>query len=185
MYPRLRRVLSPIPSAASTVLGLSSTRFQTLPIGTTIEVSPSSFKIARQIGELLSRPNNQSTEQHPELSPGGCGLIVDYGGEKVFGNSFRVCTITTFTVQSDCQCRPSRIIKSLIYSINQESVISPRMLISLFFARQWETLVFPPFTLLEELSLNDVPFSRYPWTYSPIYLSDTHGVAITRECACS
>jgi len=86
MYPRLRRVLSPTPTAASTVLGLSSTRFQHLPVGATIEVSPASFKIARQIGEILSKP---SQDQSTELAPGGCGLVVDYGGGKVFGDSFR------------------------------------------------------------------------------------------------
>ena len=85
-YPRLRRVLSPTPTAASTVLGLSSTRFRSLPVGVTIEVSPASFKIARQVGELLSRAG----EGKDESSPGGCGLIVDYGGTKAFGDSFRV-----------------------------------------------------------------------------------------------
>lgn len=90
-YPRLRRVLSPVPSAASTVLGLSSSRFKTLPVGSTIEVSPSSFKIARQIGELLrTSPGSASPTAAPAKLRGGCGLIIDYGGAKVFGNSFRV-----------------------------------------------------------------------------------------------
>lgn len=89
IYPRLRRVLSSTPTAASTVLGLSSTRFQNLPIGATIEVSPASFKIARQVGELLSCTKDQNQEQNTKSSLGGCGLIVDYGGQKVFGDSFR------------------------------------------------------------------------------------------------
>lgn len=80
--PRLRRVLSTRPSAASTLLGLSSPRFKSLPLGSTIEVSPSSFKIARKIGELLASPGKSA-------SSGGCALIIDYGGDKAYGNSFR------------------------------------------------------------------------------------------------
>jgi len=90
VYPRLRRVLSPIPTAASTVLGLSSTRFQCLPTGAAIEVSPASFKIGRKVGELLSLPQDQSQERNTRTSPRGCGLIVDYGGSKAFGDSLRV-----------------------------------------------------------------------------------------------
>ncbi|KAJ8469831.1 hypothetical protein ONZ51_g8726 [Trametes cubensis] len=79
---RFRQVLSPTPTPSSTVLGLSSTRFQKLPIGSRIEVSPTSFKIARRLGELLhdSEDGSQSA---------GSALIVDYGGDKVYGNSFR------------------------------------------------------------------------------------------------
>ncbi|RDB26124.1 Protein arginine methyltransferase NDUFAF7, mitochondrial [Hypsizygus marmoreus] len=90
-YPRLRRVLSPIPSAASMLLGLSSSRFQSLPVGSFIEVSPASFRIARQLGELLTThpqsPESDVVEASP--GPGGCGLIIDYGGDHVFGDSFR------------------------------------------------------------------------------------------------
>ncbi|KAF9000650.1 S-adenosyl-L-methionine-dependent methyltransferase [Cyathus striatus] len=83
---RFRCVLSPTPSATSTVLGLSSNRFGRLPIGSTIEVSPASFKIARHIAELLA--GNTYKEGATE-GAGGCGLIIDYGGDKVFGDSFR------------------------------------------------------------------------------------------------
>jgi NADH dehydrogenase [ubiquinone] 1 alpha subcomplex assembly factor 7 len=87
LYPRLQQVLSPTPTAASTVLGLSSTRFKSLPIGATIEVSPASFKIAHRVAEVLSRLQSQDKKQHKS---GGCALIVDYGDDKVFGNSSRV-----------------------------------------------------------------------------------------------
>ncbi|KAI1797014.1 S-adenosyl-L-methionine-dependent methyltransferase [Ganoderma leucocontextum] len=81
--PRFRQVLTPTPTPTSTLLGLSSPRFLKLPVGSRIEVSPAAFKIARQIGELL----------HDRASDGsrsaGSALIVDYGGNKVYGNSFR------------------------------------------------------------------------------------------------
>lgn len=86
LYPRLRRVLSPTPTASSTLLGLSSPRFQTLPIGSRLEVSQTAFRVARKVGELLSRQSSQS----PSASLGGSALIVDYGGESCFGDSFRV-----------------------------------------------------------------------------------------------
>ncbi|KAI0701907.1 S-adenosyl-L-methionine-dependent methyltransferase [Cerioporus squamosus] len=80
---RLRQVLSSTPTASSTLLGLSSPRFQKLPVGSRVEVSPASFKIARQVAELL----------HEEGSDGvrsaGSALIVDYGSDRAYGNSFR------------------------------------------------------------------------------------------------
>ncbi|KIL64283.1 hypothetical protein M378DRAFT_126966 [Amanita muscaria Koide BX008] len=82
-YPRLRRVLSPEPSAASTLLGLSSPRFKNLPADSTIEVSPSSFKVAHRIGQLLASQGESTSVQ------GGCALIIDYGDDKVYGDSFR------------------------------------------------------------------------------------------------
>ena len=81
-----RRVLAPRPSAVSHVLGHSSLRFQNLPVGSSLEVSPTSFKIARKIGELL-----MSGKFEEKSAPvGGCGLIIDYGGDHAFGDSFRV-----------------------------------------------------------------------------------------------
>lgn len=89
---RFRQVLTPTPTPTSTVLGLSSPRFLKLPVGSRIEVSPASFKIARQIGELL----------HDKASDGsrsaGSALIVDYGGNKVYGNSFRVRGRSLFVI---------------------------------------------------------------------------------------
>ncbi|KAF9048562.1 S-adenosyl-L-methionine-dependent methyltransferase [Panaeolus papilionaceus] len=81
-----RRVLSPEPSAISTVLGHSSPRFQTLPNGSYLEVSPTVFRIGRKVGELLA---SNTSEDGTTASPGGCGLIVDYGNDKAFGDSFR------------------------------------------------------------------------------------------------
>jgi NADH dehydrogenase [ubiquinone] 1 alpha subcomplex assembly factor 7 len=80
--PKFYLHLAPSPTLTSALLESSSPRFQKLPIGTRIEVSPSAFKIARQIGELLVGSSIDSS--------GGAALIVDYGGEKAFGNSLRV-----------------------------------------------------------------------------------------------
>ena len=85
---RFRQVLSPAPTPTSQLLGTSSPRFLKLPVGTRIEVSPASFKIARQIGELLHDKSDSSEGAHTA----GSALIIDYGGDHVYGNSFRVCT---------------------------------------------------------------------------------------------
>lgn len=82
----LQRVLARNPSTASTLLGHSSPRFQDIPIGSSLEVSPTAFRIAHKIGQLLSSEN--SGDQRTSL--GGCGLIIDYGSDKVFSDSFRV-----------------------------------------------------------------------------------------------
>ncbi|EMD34005.1 hypothetical protein CERSUDRAFT_141431 [Gelatoporia subvermispora B] len=80
---RFRQVLSPTSTASATLLGLSSPRFEKMPVGSRIEVSPASFKIMRQIGELVQ------TSESAGAAPAGCALIVDYGGEKAYGSSFR------------------------------------------------------------------------------------------------
>ncbi|KAF5326818.1 hypothetical protein D9619_004457 [Psilocybe cf. subviscida] len=82
-----RYVLSPQPSTISTILSMSSPRFKDLPAGATIEVSPNSFRIARKVGELLA--SSQPTPNSGNTSIGGAGLIVDYGGDRHFDNSFR------------------------------------------------------------------------------------------------
>lgn len=68
----------------SNVLGLSSDRFKRLPIGTQIEVSPAASKVARKIGDLVHLQDSERT------GSAGSALIVDYGGEKAYGGSFRV-----------------------------------------------------------------------------------------------
>lgn len=78
-----RQVLSRSPTPSSTLLGLSSQRFLKLPVGTRVEVSPAAFKIAHRVGELV-----QAEQDIPASA--GSALIVDYGGEKAYGNSFRV-----------------------------------------------------------------------------------------------
>ena len=89
-----RPVLSSEPSPAAMILGMSSPRFQQLPVGSQIEVSPASFKAAHQIGELF-KPS-------PEGDSTGCALIVDYGGDKVFSDSFRVRSFLLWVSLSLC-----------------------------------------------------------------------------------
>ncbi|TFK74089.1 DUF185-domain-containing protein, partial [Pluteus cervinus] len=76
-YP-FHRVLTPTPTPISSILGSSSPRFQTIPEGGQLEVSPFAFRMARQVGFLLSQNR-----------VGGAGLIIDYGGDNCFGDSFR------------------------------------------------------------------------------------------------
>lgn len=57
---------------------LTAERFARLPQGSRIEISPSSYEIARGFAKLL------------EGEQGGAGLIVDYGDAKAFGRSWRV-----------------------------------------------------------------------------------------------
>ena len=77
------RLVAPPSDASARTLGGASRRFEDLPIGTRVEVSPASFKIAHQIAKLLSTKSSPS-------SRGGAALIVDYGGDHSYGNSFRV-----------------------------------------------------------------------------------------------
>lgn len=49
-------------------------------------MSPDAFRIARKLGELLEC----GREVDGRSSVGGCGLIIDYGRDKVFGDSLRV-----------------------------------------------------------------------------------------------
>jgi len=79
---RFRSVLAPEPSPVSTLLGASSPRFSSLPIGTRIEVSAASFQTARKLGTLISQ------------GTGGSALVIDYGKEHAVGNSFRVCVLS-------------------------------------------------------------------------------------------
>ncbi|KAB5596096.1 NADH dehydrogenase [ubiquinone] complex I, assembly factor 7 [Ceratobasidium theobromae] len=72
-----RFVLSGRLSPLAHTLGQSSPRFASVPNASRIEVSPTSWGIARTIGEMLSAPG------------GGAGLIIDYGDNRAFGSSFR------------------------------------------------------------------------------------------------
>ncbi|KAF8492639.1 DUF185-domain-containing protein [Russula emetica] len=74
---RFRPVLATESSPVSTLLGSSSPRFSSLPIGARIEVSAASFRIAHKLGTLISQ------------GAGGSALIVDYGTDHAVGNSFR------------------------------------------------------------------------------------------------
>nr|GAT50423.1 predicted protein [Mycena chlorophos] len=77
----MRYVLSPQPSAASTLLGNSSARFAALPVGSRIQVSPVAFRTMRSVGSLIAGPTLHE--------PKGCGLIIDYGDAGASSNSFR------------------------------------------------------------------------------------------------
>ncbi|KAG9315034.1 S-adenosyl-L-methionine-dependent methyltransferase [Chiua virens] len=85
LSPRWTRVLSPTPTASSTLLGHASSRFASLPIGARVEVSGASIKLARQIAELLAPASAAGSED----GGSGCALVVDYGAEKAVGNSLR------------------------------------------------------------------------------------------------
>jgi NADH dehydrogenase [ubiquinone] 1 alpha subcomplex assembly factor 7 len=82
---KFRLRTAPEPTAKSVLLGQSSPRFDTLPIGSRVEASPVSFRLARKVAELLSIKDN-------EKGVGGSALIIDYGDERAFSNSFRVCS---------------------------------------------------------------------------------------------
>jgi NADH dehydrogenase [ubiquinone] 1 alpha subcomplex assembly factor 7 len=75
---RFRPVLAAEPSPVSMLLGASSPRFASLPIGARVEVSAASFQTARKLGTLISQ------------GAGGSALVVDYGTDHAVGNSFRV-----------------------------------------------------------------------------------------------
>lgn len=91
-FTTFRYVLSPTATPVSTVLGHSSPRFNELPAGSMLEVSPTSFRIAHKVGELLA--SGKPDKETPSL--GGCGLIIDYGANHAFGNSLRVRLNFTF-----------------------------------------------------------------------------------------
>ncbi|CEL55647.1 NADH dehydrogenase [ubiquinone] complex I, assembly factor 7 OS=Xenopus tropicalis GN=ndufaf7 PE=2 SV=1 [Rhizoctonia solani AG-1 IB] len=76
-FSGFRYVLSGPLSPLANTLGNSSPRFSQLEKGIRIEVSPSSWSIARNIGELIGRGG------------GGAGLVIDYGDDRAFGSSFR------------------------------------------------------------------------------------------------
>lgn len=56
---------------------LHDSRYESFQIGDRIEVSPESWGYARQISERIN-------EQ------GGCGLVIDYGQNRILGDSLRV-----------------------------------------------------------------------------------------------
>ncbi|GAA5852044.1 hypothetical protein JCM3766R1_005437 [Sporobolomyces carnicolor] len=60
---------------------LAAERFARLPQGSRIEISPSSYEIAREFSKLVTSPTRGGA--------GGAGLIVDYGDAKAFGRSWR------------------------------------------------------------------------------------------------
>lgn len=106
--PAFQYVTSPGETPWSRLLASSNSRFQHLQPGQRVEVSPESWASARKVGELiagrkasttsnasdsLGQSKEQALRQEEERlkgnSKGGSGLIIDYGDEKAFGNSFR------------------------------------------------------------------------------------------------
>ena len=85
--PPLRLAVSPSPTAHSRLLGALSPRFNSLPIGTRIEVSPASFKLAKQLADYINDPRGS----------GGSGLVVDYGKDSWSGGSLRVNAFPLFS----------------------------------------------------------------------------------------
>ncbi|GAA5955386.1 hypothetical protein JCM3765_006762 [Sporobolomyces pararoseus] len=77
--PSSSSVYQPPRSSAEKGVGtnLTAERFARLPQGSRIEISPSSYEIARGFAKLL------------EGEKGGAGLVVDYGDAKAFGRSWR------------------------------------------------------------------------------------------------
>jgi Putative S-adenosyl-L-methionine-dependent methyltransferase len=116
---RFRSVLASGPSPVSTLLGSSSPRFASLPIGARIEVSAASFQVAHRLGTLISQ------------GAGGCALVVDYGADHAVGSSFRVHarTLVAFfiSVNFDFLRRLSRAIRLQIPLISLARQISPQM----------------------------------------------------------
>lgn len=164
IIPRLRRVLSPSPTAASTLLGLSSPRFNGLPLGSFIEVSPTAFRIARQVAQLVSgtaepEPLIQHNHKHDvapntDESAGGCGLIIDYGGDRAYGSSFRVSL--TFSLLSG---EVNKVVDTVFFrhlnntklwtpSTDQANAISPPTLTLPTSKKQCQTSVCLPSSLL-------------------------------------
>ncbi|GAA5918546.1 hypothetical protein JCM1841_003294 [Sporobolomyces salmonicolor] len=68
---------SPSPSSRAEAPSLTAQRFARLPQGSRLEISPSSYEIARGFAKLI------------EGDRGGAGLVVDYGDAKAFGRSWR------------------------------------------------------------------------------------------------
>ncbi|GAA6062439.1 hypothetical protein JCM10212_003313 [Sporobolomyces blumeae] len=64
-------------SSSGEVFNLTAQRFARLPQGSRLEISPSSYEVARGFAKLV------------QGEKGGAGLVVDYGDAKAFGRSWR------------------------------------------------------------------------------------------------
>jgi NADH dehydrogenase [ubiquinone] 1 alpha subcomplex assembly factor 7 len=75
--PRLRYVVSPSATLASRLLlPEEDKQLKELSDGARVEICPEAYEIAANAAKLVGTK--------------GAGLIIDYGGEQIFGNSFRV-----------------------------------------------------------------------------------------------
>jgi hypothetical protein len=68
-------------------------------VGDRVEINTEGWEIMRMIGELVEgkvvdqqRGERAATDASELQGVGGVGLVVDYGDEKAFDNSFRVST---------------------------------------------------------------------------------------------
>lgn len=112
--PGFHFVLSPTATPWSMLLAARNPRFSTMQPGQRVEVSPESWAVARRVGELVAGreanlPETPSGEAFGDAnvenllasdrqrraqarktpSVGGVGVIVDYGDDKFFTQSFR------------------------------------------------------------------------------------------------
>jgi hypothetical protein len=98
---KLRYVLAPQPTPWSQLLAERSPRFAGLQPGQRLEVSPEAWGAARRFAELIAGREapvvaedgaRDAAAEEARLrseSLGGAALIIDYGDDKAFGNSFR------------------------------------------------------------------------------------------------
>ncbi|EIW72696.1 hypothetical protein TREMEDRAFT_25891, partial [Tremella mesenterica DSM 1558] len=81
--------LSREPTPLSTVLPATSPRFASIPSGGRLEIAGESWRIMRRLGEIISSEEGKASTSKRRGRGGGAGLIIDYGGEKYYGASFR------------------------------------------------------------------------------------------------
>ncbi|EJD06897.1 DUF185-domain-containing protein [Fomitiporia mediterranea MF3/22] len=84
--PPLRLVRNPESTTLSSFLGSLSPRYTSVPNGARLEVSPTNFKLARTLAELVNDPQGA----------GGSALIIDYGRDVASGKSLRVSSYLTW-----------------------------------------------------------------------------------------
>ncbi|CAD6893395.1 unnamed protein product [Tilletia controversa] len=94
--PEFTLVLSPGPTPLGQLLASSNPRFNAYAPGQRVEVSAEAWAAARAVGRLVSGTSGEEGKgkevggAEGETKPlGGAGLIVDYGGEQAFSDSFR------------------------------------------------------------------------------------------------
>ncbi|KAG6919198.1 hypothetical protein DXG01_008496 [Tephrocybe rancida] len=98
--PLFQRVLSPSSNAMSrSVLNLSPHLAEAaaiLPAGSFLEISVESYLHAAALSQLIGRPKlpeasavDANVDKAEAPSGGGCGLIIDYGGDQAYEDSFR------------------------------------------------------------------------------------------------
>lgn len=93
----LTLALSRTSSTLSQILPATSPRFADLAIGDRVEINKEGWEIMRMIGELIEgkvvdqeRGERGGVTAADVRGAGGVGVVVDYGDEKAFDNSFRV-----------------------------------------------------------------------------------------------